>query len=109
VASGGAEIHPQQIYAHGETIKSAAAQSQALNVSTQHELAGYGEPWGTDLIGSLMGVCYQVITGAAMESFTSNAAAMHEHGTRVQAMATAWQQAENTNAKNASSVSKPLR
>jgi hypothetical protein len=108
VASDDAEIQPQHVYTQGGRIRSAAAQQKALNASFQQELDGYGQPWGTGMVGSLMGVCFQAISAVAMQSFTSNAAAMDDHGARVQALAGNWQQAEDTNTANAATPRKDL-
>jgi hypothetical protein len=108
VAPGEIEVHPDQMAAQGAGIRSAAGQAQGLNASLQQELAGAGQPFGTDLVGSLVGACYGVISGAATEAFTSNAAGLDDHGARVQVMAAEWQQAENTNVANAGSVGRAL-
>jgi hypothetical protein len=108
VASDDAEIHPEHVFSRGGRIRSAAAQSKAQNVSFQQELDGYGQPWGTDMVGSLMGLCQQAISAVAMQSFTANAAAMDDYGARAQAMAGNWQQAEDTNTANAASPRKDL-
>jgi hypothetical protein len=108
VASDDVEVHYHRMAAHGAAIRSAAQEAQQQNASLQQELAGCGQPFGTDLVGSLLGACYQVISGVAMVSFTSNAAGLDEHGARVQAMAATWQQAENANIANSASVGKEL-
>ena len=102
------EVHPEHMAACGTRIRSAAQAAQGHNASVQHELASYGQPWGDDVVGSLMGVCYQVVSGAAIQSFTSNAAALDDHGARVQVMAGIWQQAEDTTTTNVGSVKKAL-
>lgn len=37
------------------------------------ELAGYGQPWGKDTLGSLIGECYQNAYGLAMNCLATNA------------------------------------
>jgi len=108
VASDEVEIHPEHLVACGTRIRSAAQVSHGLNVSVQQQLASYGQPWGDDAVGSLMGLCYQVVAGAASESFASNAAAMHDHGARLQAMARTWQQTEDSNAAKVNTISKAV-
>jgi hypothetical protein len=104
VASGEVEVHPDDISAAGARIRSAAQESHAQTVSLQQELAGYGQPWGDDMVGSLIHVCYGAISGLAIASFTSNAAALDGQGARVQAMAAKWQLAEDTNTANISDI-----
>ena len=36
------------------------------------ELEGFGQPWGDDMLGSLIGVWYQGIFEVAMDRFASN-------------------------------------
>ncbi|REE97123.1 WXG100 family type VII secretion target [Thermomonospora umbrina] len=38
----------------------------------ESDLAGFGEPWGGDDIGMLIGMCYQGIHDLAMECFAGN-------------------------------------
>lgn len=108
MASGEVEVDPGQIAAHGARIRSAARQAQAQNAALHAELASCGQPWGTDMVGSLIGMCYGVISGAATASFTSNAAALDEHGARVQAMAGSWQQTEADNTAAVNNVRKAM-
>jgi surfactin synthase thioesterase subunit len=105
VASADIEVHPEQVAAHGARIRAAAQESHAQTASLQQELAGYGQPWGNDMVGSLIGACYGAISALAMASFKSNAEALDAQGARVQAMAAAWQQAEDTNTANVHDVS----
>jgi len=102
------EVHPEHIVACGGRIRSAAQDAQGHNAATAQQLASYGEPWGTDMVGPLMGLCYTAITGVAMASFTSNAAALDDHGARVQAMGATWQQADDDIVCNVNSVKKGL-
>jgi hypothetical protein len=108
VAPPDVEVHPEEIYAHGGRIRSAAAQSKALNDAFLAEQASFGQPWGTDIVGSLMNMCHTAISAVATQSFTSNAAAMDDHGARVQAMAGTWQQAEDDTTAKISAAGKPL-
>jgi hypothetical protein len=94
--------------AQGTRIRSAASQAQTQNAALAAELAGCGHPWGTDLVGTLMGACYGVASGTATASFASNAAALDDHGKRVIAMAGNWQQAETSSTAAADSVRKAM-
>lgn len=102
------EVHPEHMTACGGRIRSAAQEAQAHNAATAQQLASYGEPWGNDMVGPLMGLCYTAITGVAMSSFATNAAALDDHGARVQAMAATWQRAESDNIGNVNKVKKGL-
>jgi hypothetical protein len=103
-----ADIHFDHIHSCGGRIRSAAQDQQGHNAGTAQQLASYGEPWGNDMVGPLMGLCYTAITGVAMASFTSNAAALDDHGARAQAIGTIFNQAEDDNISKVNGVKKGL-
>jgi hypothetical protein len=88
----------EQIRRSGAGIGSSAQGAADRMGSFQSELAGYGEPWGNDMIGSLIGGCYQAISQAAFESFGENVKEMARHGQKAQAMAAGYQQSEDDSA-----------
>jgi hypothetical protein len=97
-------VDPAQIQRSGAQISSAARQLHGQVSSFQQDLAGYGQPWGHDMVGSLIGGCYLAISGAAMESFADNTSALDDQGTRVQAMASTYRQAEDVNTADVNHV-----
>jgi hypothetical protein len=69
---------------------------QAKVQAFKAEMQGYGEPWGNDDIGSLIGMCYQAIHEVAMECFGDNIGELAEHAEGVKAMAATYREAEDT-------------
>jgi len=76
----GYEVDPEQIRSSGGGIQSSTQQLQADWQAFQGELAGFGEPWGSDDIGSLIGGCYQAVYEVAVEAYNDNLEDMAEHG-----------------------------
>jgi hypothetical protein len=108
MASGELNVDPDQIQRSGAQISSAAEQMQGHISAFQRELAGYGQPWGHDMVGSLIGGCYQAISGAAMKSFTGNTRVLSVHGQRVQAMASVYRDTEQVNTQQVNRIRETL-
>src|SRR5260370_31964611 len=70
----------EQIRRSGAGIGSSAQDAADRMGSFQSELASYGEPWGNDMIGSLIGGSDQAISQAAFEAFGDNDEEMTRHG-----------------------------
>lgn len=83
----GYEVDPEGIRRSGIGIGTSAQQLKSDWQAFQAELAGFGEPWGNDDIGFLIGGCYQAIYEVAAECYMENLQAMEEDGTAVQAVA----------------------
>jgi hypothetical protein len=84
------------MHVSGTRITSAAQDLENRISAFQQELAGHGDPFGNDLVGSLIAGCYQAISGAAMKCYVSNTRAMGSQGSRVQLMAAAYGQTDST-------------
>jgi uncharacterized protein YukE len=108
MAAGQLNVEPQGMQRAGTGISSAAGQLRGQVSSFQQELAGYGQPWGNDMVGSLIGMCYQVISGAAMQSITDNVSGLDDHGQRVQAMASVYAESESASTVEANRVRQAL-
>ncbi|GAA2615709.1 hypothetical protein SMC26_09850 [Actinomadura fulvescens] len=93
----GYEVDPEQIRGAGRGIQSSAQQLKADWEAFQGELAGFGEPWGTDDIGSLIGGCYLAIYEVAVECYNDNVQSLDEHAEKVQAVGTNYVKAEEHN------------
>ncbi|TMQ94238.1 hypothetical protein ETD83_24105 [Actinomadura soli] len=93
----GYEVDPEGIRRSGLGIGSSAQRLKADWEAFQAELAGFGEPWGTDDIGSLIGGCYQAIYEAAADCYNDNIEAMTEDGDTVQSVAANHLAAEKSN------------
>jgi hypothetical protein len=61
----------------------------------QGELAGFGEPWGGDDIGALIGGCYNAVYELFMECVNDNLEGLGEQGEGVKAMAATYRESED--------------
>jgi hypothetical protein len=61
----------------------------------QGELTGFGEPWGGDDIGALIGGCYNAVYELFMECVNDNLEGLGEQGEGVTAMAATYREAED--------------
>ena len=94
MTADGFYVEPPAIRAGGDGIVATAGQLRERLASFQQELAGYGEPWGTDDLGTLIGTCYQAIADLAMEVYQDNLDELDAYGEDVGAMADTYEQAE---------------
>jgi hypothetical protein len=95
---GELQVDPEDIHRAGAGIATSAQALQAKVQSFQSELQGFGEPWGNDDIGSLIGMCYQAIYEAAMECFGANIGELLGDAEGVKSMAATYREAEDTSA-----------
>jgi hypothetical protein len=96
MADGYLNVQPDLIRRSGGGIRSAAQRLRAELEAFQGELAGFGEPWGDDDIGSLIGGCYQAVYEVAMECYTDNIGEMENEADGVNTMAATYYQAESS-------------
>jgi hypothetical protein len=90
-------VDPDGIGESGAGIGSAADQAKSHIHALQSDLAQYGEPWGNDDVGSLIGMCYDVIAGLAMDSYQTNIDGLARFAEGVKSMADSYRQAEDAN------------
>lgn len=91
-------VDPQHIRRSGAGVRSSAQQLRSELQAFQNHLAGYGEPWGNDDLGSLIGGCYQAISELAFDCYNDNIAELEGHADGVNAMASTYFQAEDVSA-----------
>ena len=68
-------------------IGNSTAQTDAALSGFIAELEGFGQPWGDDTLGSLIGLSYQGIFEVAMDCFASNLDLIDEYAERLGAAA----------------------
>jgi hypothetical protein len=68
------------------------------------ELDGYGEPWGGDDIGMLIGVAHDAVLDAALDCFDSNVATMHGYAENLAGMADNYDTVEDGNTESFSAI-----
>ncbi|MFG2006593.1 hypothetical protein ACGFNU_46350 [Spirillospora sp. NPDC048911] len=93
----GYEVDPELISRSGGGIRSSAEQLKTDWAAFQQELSGFGQPWGTDDIGSLIGGCYQAIYEVAVECYEENVQRLTEDADVVTAVAVNYTKAEQSN------------
>lgn len=62
-------IDPERLSASGSLLQIVASRLASELTSFQSELAGFGAPWGTDDIGSLIGVAHDEVSSWAFECY----------------------------------------
>jgi hypothetical protein len=86
VPSDRADIDPDGIMRAGDSITTAAQVIDQEVTRFQNELAGYGEPWGNDDLGSLIGMVYGIISDLAFETYLGNTEDIKQIGTLTRQM-----------------------
>lgn len=66
------DVDPDNLRQAKLNIGNSTQETDAALTSFVNELNGFGEPWGNDDLGSLIGLSYQGIFAAAMDCFASN-------------------------------------
>lgn len=95
MAEGNLNVQPDLIRRSGGGIRNAAQQLRSELEAFQSQLAAFGEPWGDDDLGSLIGGCYQAVYEVAMETYGENIAEMEGEADGVNTMAATYYQAED--------------
>ena len=62
-------IDPERLSASGSALQSVAARLSSELASFRSELAGFGAPWGSDDIGSLIGAAHDEVSSWAFECY----------------------------------------
>lgn len=88
-------VDAEEIHRAGGGIVSSVETLQEKLRAFEGELRGFGQPWGNDDIGSLIGMCYQAIYEVAMECFTGNIGDLGGHAEGVKTMAATHREAED--------------
>jgi hypothetical protein len=62
-------IDPERLSASGSALQSVASRLSSELASFRSELAGFGAPWGSDDIGSLIGAAHDEVSSWAFECY----------------------------------------
>ena len=65
----GFRIDPKRLSVSGSALQSVASRFSSELTSFQSELAGFGAPWGSDDIGSLIGAAHDEVSSWAFECY----------------------------------------
>jgi uncharacterized protein YukE len=88
------EISPDALRGSGDQVRDVATRLAQELAALRADLEGFGQPWGADDIGSLIGAAYTEIAAYAMESYQSAQEELDSIGTDVSTMADRYAQTE---------------
>ncbi len=83
-------------YSGGGVQTTAEEMSQRLT-AFQSELAAFGQPWGNDDLGSLIGMAYETVLDVAMDCIAGNLDGLAEDGAGLVGMADSYDAVEQEN------------
>ncbi|MEV4539735.1 hypothetical protein AB0J82_38775 [Asanoa sp. NPDC049518] len=81
----------------GGGVRTAAEGMAQRLAAFQSELAAYGQPWGNDDLGSLIGMAYETVLEVAMDCITGNLDGLAEDGAGLVDMADSYDAVEQEN------------
>ncbi|MFI5835450.1 hypothetical protein ACIA5A_17420 [Micromonospora sp. NPDC051300] len=88
------EIDPEALGASGRALGGAATRFGQALTAFQAELAGFGRPWGSDDIGSLIGAAHDEVSAFAFECFDTALDEIAAAGVDLGEMATRYAETE---------------
>ncbi|WP_433378544.1 hypothetical protein ACQPZX_11875 [Actinoplanes sp. CA-142083] len=65
----GFEVDPSRLSSSGSALRGVSERLAAELAAFRSELAGYGAPWGSDDIGSLIGAAHDEVSSYAFECY----------------------------------------
>jgi hypothetical protein len=92
----GFRVHPEALRAGGATLASVGAQLGEGLERFDAAIASFGQPWGGDYIGMLIGEAYQAAVDYAMGNFFAAADEIASAGEDVMGMADAYASTEES-------------
>ncbi|MFC4069392.1 WXG100 family type VII secretion target [Actinoplanes subglobosus] len=96
----GIEIDPEAIRSAARQLAGAAEDIGALTDRFLADLEGLGAPWGTDDLGTLIGVAHDAVLDAALDCCDGNLDTLDSHVESLTAMADGYDRAESDNAQS---------
>ncbi|MFK3983458.1 hypothetical protein ACI2K4_24120 [Micromonospora sp. NPDC050397] len=90
------DVDPGSLRSAAAVLAEAVDALDQLAVDFETRLAGLGEPWGTDEIGSLIGRCYLPAVDAAVACLDANAAELDRYGENLARMADSYDQTDDS-------------
>lgn len=101
-------VDPEHLRRSASGIRSSAQNLRSKVREFQQTLTGHGEPWGTDDVGSIIGMLYQGASGLAFDCLDDNTGGLENHAEGVHAMAAAYFQSDHASAVEVNDVRKIL-
>jgi len=65
----GFSVDPERLSSSGSALQEVSARLEAELAALRAELAGFGAPWGSDDIGSLIGAAHDEVSSYAFECY----------------------------------------
>lgn len=101
------EIDTDRLDVAGRRLSAAAEHFVGALTAFQAELAGFGQPWGADDIGTLIGAAHDEVSTWAFECYQAALDEIVAAGADLSGMAAAYDAAELANADQFSSLRVP--
>lgn len=102
------QVSPDQITSSAERLKQVADEFTQQVSQFQSEITGFGEPWGGDDMGMLIGIAHGACFEAAMKCFQENSEELGERAEALKAVAKNYTKMEESNVQSVNSVAKAL-
>lgn len=89
------QIDPEGLGGSGRALEGVSARFTEALAAFRAELERFGQPWGSDDIGSLIGAAHDEVSAFAFECFDGALQEIAAAGTDLAGMATRYQQVES--------------
>ncbi|GIF45600.1 hypothetical protein DFJ67_0766 [Asanoa ferruginea] len=94
MSSPGFHVDPQALGVSGASLERVGTEFATALRAFQSELAGFGAPWGSDEIGSLIGAAHEEVASWAFECFSAAASEVAAAGVDLGGMAAGYREVE---------------
>ncbi|MET7864219.1 hypothetical protein [Micromonospora taraxaci] len=81
------EIHPDHVWASGSRLVDVGDQLASAIETLDARLKSFGEPWGGDMLGTLVGLSFPVVTGYLVQCYAAMADEYQSSGEDLVALA----------------------
>ncbi|MFI0484394.1 WXG100 family type VII secretion target [Actinomadura sp. 9N215] len=104
----GFQVSPDQLTSSAERLGQVADEFNQQVQQFESQISGYGEPWGGDDIGMLIGIAHGACFEAAMKCFKENVEELDERVKALEAVAKNYTKMEQSNVQTVNTISKAL-
>ncbi|WP_019631756.1 WXG100 family type VII secretion target [Actinomadura atramentaria] len=93
----GFEVDPSRLRASASELRAVADRLQQALSDFEATVDGFGQPWGADDIGSIIGMAHDEAFDTALDCFTTNADDLAEYAEALTQMADNYVEMEQSN------------